>query len=104
MIIRYVGLVLCLSLCSVDCIAEHWLAGFSRVDVTPVEPVRMAGYGSRDRPSDGVDTPLFARCFALMPKASFSDVVTDIGRHDRTARNGHSGIGNCDQEDAWNRS
>lgn len=42
-----------------------WLAGLSRVDVTPTEPVRMAGYGSRDRPSEGVDTPLHVRCLAL---------------------------------------
>ncbi len=42
-----------------------WLAGFSRVDVTPTEPVRMAGYGSRDHPSEGIDTPLYVRCFAI---------------------------------------
>ncbi len=43
----------------------QWMAGFSRVDVTPIEPVRMAGYGSRDHASEGVDTPLYVRCFAL---------------------------------------
>lgn len=43
----------------------EWLAGLSRVDVTPTEPVRMAGYGSRDHPSEGIDTPLFVRCLAI---------------------------------------
>jgi putative membrane-bound dehydrogenase-like protein len=42
-----------------------WQAGFARVDATPTEPVRMAGYGSRDRPSEGVDTPLYVRAAAL---------------------------------------
>ncbi len=44
---------------------DSWKAGFSRVDITPSQPVRMSGYGNRDRPSEGVDTPLFARCMAL---------------------------------------
>ena len=43
----------------------HWRAGFAKVDVTPTEPVRMAGYGSRDHASEGIDTPLFVRCVAL---------------------------------------
>jgi putative membrane-bound dehydrogenase-like protein len=44
---------------------SRWQAGFAKVDVTPQEPVRMSGYGSRDHPSEGVETPLFVRvaCF-----------------------------------------
>ncbi|MCO8121259.1 neutral/alkaline non-lysosomal ceramidase N-terminal domain-containing protein [Stieleria sp. TO1_6] len=42
--------------------------------MTPAEPVRMAGYGSRDRPHDGIDTPLHARCMAL--KSSGDDQVS----------------------------
>ncbi len=45
--------------------AGSWRAGFSRLDITPTQPVRMTGYGNRDRPSEGVDTPLYARCMAL---------------------------------------
>ena len=45
-----------------------WFAGLSRVEVTPREPVRMAGYGSRDHASEGIDTPLHARCLALREK------------------------------------
>jgi putative membrane-bound dehydrogenase-like protein len=42
-----------------------WLVGTAKIDVTPIEPVRMAGYGSRNHPSEGIDTPLYARCVAL---------------------------------------
>src|SRR5688500_5367227 len=46
-----------------------WLVGVSKVDVTPVEPVRMEGYGNRNRPSEGVETPLYVRCVALRSAA-----------------------------------
>ncbi len=46
---------------------QKWLAGLSKVDVTPTEPVRMAGYGNRDHASEGIDTPLYVRCLALSP-------------------------------------
>lgn len=49
--------------------SSAWLAGLSRVDVTPIEPVRMAGYGSRDHPSEGIDTPLLVRCLAIKSAA-----------------------------------
>ncbi len=53
------------SLALADDAKDSWLAGFSRVDVTPDEAVRMAGYGSRDHASEGIDTPLHVRCIAL---------------------------------------
>ncbi len=61
-----------------------WLAGFSKVDITPTEPVRMAGYGSRDHPNEGIDTPLHVRCLALVsaagdPSTSFLFSVDTIG-------------------------
>ena len=46
-------------------VGAAWQAGFARVDATPTEPVRMAGYGNRDRPSEGVDGPLYVRAAAL---------------------------------------
>ena len=53
----------------------EWRAGFARVDITPKEAVRMAGYGSRNRPSEGVDTPLSVRCFALQDSGDASPRV-----------------------------
>ena len=47
-----------------------WEAGTARVDVTPAEPVRLSGYGSRDRPNVGIDTSLYVRCLALRRRAN----------------------------------
>jgi len=40
-------------------------AGLSRIDITPSQPVRMAGYESRKEPSQGVHDPLGARALVL---------------------------------------
>jgi neutral ceramidase len=45
--------------------ASTWKAGVARVDTTPSAPVRMAGYGSRTSPSEGVAHPLAAKALAL---------------------------------------
>lgn len=45
--------------------AAAWQAGFGRADVTPDRPVLMAGYASRDKPSEGVEHRLFAKAMAL---------------------------------------
>ena len=55
-----------------------WEAGFAKVDVTPTEPVRMSGYGSRDHPHEGVDTPLFVRAACLLPIADDDQPVSPL--------------------------
>src|SRR5579862_2165913 len=40
-------------------------AGTARIKITPGEPVLMAGYGSRDHPSEGIAADLYARALAL---------------------------------------
>ncbi len=45
--------------------AAEWKAGFAKRDITPTEPLRTSGYGSRNRPSEGVDTPLLVRVVCL---------------------------------------
>lgn len=45
--------------------ADTWKAGTSRVDITPKEPIWMAGYGSRTKPSEGMIHPLWAKALAL---------------------------------------
>jgi hypothetical protein len=40
-------------------------AGFAKVDITPTEPVVLAGYGSRTALSTGVHDPLFVRATVL---------------------------------------
>lgn len=46
-------------------VAAEWQAGFASVSITPTMPVPMAGYASRDRPSDGVAADLFAKVLVL---------------------------------------
>jgi hypothetical protein len=43
-----------------------WQAGFGRADITPERPVFMSGYASRDKPSDGVAAPIFAKALVLV--------------------------------------
>src|SRR6266545_5144042 len=42
-----------------------WKAGVAVVDITPHEPVRMAGYAARRCPPQGVAQPLHAKALAL---------------------------------------
>ena len=42
-----------------------WLGGVARVEITPSEPMWMAGYASRNRPADGKQTGLYAKVLVL---------------------------------------
>lgn len=42
-----------------------WQAGAAKADITPVEPVWMAGYGSRTKPMEGVRQRIWAKALAL---------------------------------------
>lgn len=43
----------------------EWQAGLAAVKITPEVPIRMAGYASRNRPSEGVVADLYAKVLAL---------------------------------------
>jgi neutral ceramidase len=60
----YAAAALALGAAAVEAQAPY-RAGTGRADITPQGPIRMAGYGSRDKPSEGVDAPLYARALAL---------------------------------------
>src|SRR4051812_29107939 len=45
--------------------AEGWKAGTARVAITPKEPMWMAGYGSRNKPSEGAVHDLWAKALVL---------------------------------------
>ena len=51
--------------CSFDENSGGWKAGVARVVITPEEPMWMAGYASRNRPSEGVLHDLWAKALAL---------------------------------------
>ncbi len=42
-----------------------WQAGVARIDITPKEPIWLAGYGSRNKPSEGVLQNIYAKALAL---------------------------------------
>ncbi len=46
--------------------AAEWQAGFAAVKITPEGPVAMAGYASRNKPSEGVVADLYAKVLVLV--------------------------------------
>src|SRR5437764_10588246 len=45
--------------------ADTYRVGVARADVTPEGPIRMAGYGNRNKPSEGVEHPLALKALAV---------------------------------------
>ncbi len=58
--------------------SAEWQAGAARIEITPTEPVWMAGYGSRDKPADGTLTPLWAKALALQDKSGRLGLVITL--------------------------
>src|SRR3954469_4856953 len=42
-----------------------WKVGAAKVDITPTEPVWMAGFGSRTKPHQSVLSPIYAKALAI---------------------------------------
>ncbi len=55
--------------------ADTWKAGTARVDITPQEPIWMAGYGGRNKPSEGKIHSLWAKAIALEDAAGNRAVI-----------------------------
>ena len=54
-----------------------WRAGVAKVNITPREPIWLAGYAFRDRPSEGVLQDIYAKALALQDeKDNISVLVT----------------------------
>jgi neutral ceramidase len=54
-----------------------WSAGAAKTDITPAEPIWMAGYAARTRPSEGVLQKIYAKCVAFRsPDGNMSVLVT----------------------------
>ncbi len=57
--------------------ADGWKAGSAKLAITPKEPVWMAGYGSRDHPSEGALHDLWAKALVLEdPSGSRAVLIT----------------------------
>jgi neutral ceramidase len=55
----------------------EWKLGLAQTSITPEVPVFMAGYASRNKPFEKVETPLFAKAMALEdPRGGFAILIT----------------------------
>jgi neutral ceramidase len=45
--------------------AQEYQAGVGRADITPTEPIRLGGYASRNKPSEGIAERLFVKAVAI---------------------------------------
>lgn len=59
-------------------VEPSWKAGVSSVKITPEGPAWMAGYASRDKPSDGVEHDLFAKSLVIQDTAGATLVMVTL--------------------------
>jgi neutral ceramidase len=52
-----------------------WMAGAAKVDITPQEPIWLAGYGGRSKPSEVVIQHMFLKALALRDEAGKTSVI-----------------------------
>lgn len=57
---------------------DAWEAGFSKVDITPAEPVRLSGYGNRTAPHESVADPLHVRALVLRSAGGDLQVLVSV--------------------------
>jgi neutral ceramidase len=58
--------------------AASWKAGAAAIDITPDGPVWMAGYASRNKPSEGVAQRLYAKALAIDDNANGRIVIVTL--------------------------
>src|ERR1041384_4538501 len=59
-------------------IRAEWRAGAAVVDITPQEPVWLAGYAARIRPSEAVRQPIHVKALALQDETSAVSIIVTI--------------------------
>ena len=55
-----------------------WKVGVAKTDITPAEPMRMAGFGFRTHPSEGVRDQLYTRALALQDESGKIAVISTL--------------------------
>jgi neutral ceramidase len=58
--------------------AASWKAGAAAIDITPDGPVWMAGYASRNKPSEGVAQRIYAKALAIDDNANGRTVIVTL--------------------------
>lgn len=61
-------ILILVSACGAAWAQTEWRAGVAKVVITPDQPVWMAGYASRTKPSEGASHDLYAKALALQDK------------------------------------
>jgi neutral ceramidase len=79
-VLKKVKLGVALLLAFTGASAADYKAGVARMDITPAQPIRMAGYAAREKLSDGVAMRLSAKALAIEDRkgASLVIVTTDL--------------------------
>ncbi len=57
---------------------EAWKAGVAKINITPAEPMWMAGYAARDKPATGTTTDLWAKALAIEDSAGKRAVLVTL--------------------------
>jgi hypothetical protein len=65
-------------------VRASWQAGVARLGVTPREPIFLKGYGSRTRPSEGVQQDLSVKALALRDETGATAVLVTSDLHSWT--------------------
>lgn len=60
---------------AVSALAQDFQVGVGRADITPPKPIRLAGYSSRNKPSEGVEQHLFVKALALKDSTGAATVI-----------------------------
>lgn len=67
--------------CAASLVAQEtvgWKAGVAKTVITPSEPIWMAGFGSRNKPSEGVRLDIYVRAVALQDATNKPSVLVTL--------------------------
>src|SRR3954468_13705985 len=56
-------------------VAEDFKGGVARMDITPTEPIRLAGYAGRNKPSESIEQHLFVKALALQDAGGTTTLI-----------------------------
>jgi neutral ceramidase len=78
--------IVALSCCLISSALAEWQAGVAKVDITPAEPVPLAGYGGKTRMSERTEHPIWIKALALRDGSGATSVIVTadlVGLSDR---------------------
>jgi putative membrane-bound dehydrogenase-like protein len=58
--------------------AQEFQAGAAKIDITPEDPIRLSGYGSRTAVSEGIEDRLFARALVIKDSSGILTVLASV--------------------------